>query len=275
WSLAQTGVLAKGDTVPALVTSVTISGNDETVYAIWGIDTNSNGIPDVLEDPNQPEHKQYTITATADSGSTITPSGKVAVLQGNSQTFTFKAKVGYTITEVVIDGLYSLTQAQIDSGIYTFTDVMSNHTIAVKSAMDSGGGDGDGGAGGGDNGIGGNGDSSRFGGSLSLAIYMLAIATVLLLSLIILLWVRVGLFLTVTIGEEAAKGAEITYRVEKDGKTENGTKSTNSRGKIRIPAKKNSMVTIPMAAKDGHIAVGLPLIISMENRREYREMVLR
>ncbi|AIZ55996.1 hypothetical protein Mpt1_c00910 [Candidatus Methanoplasma termitum] len=275
WSLAQTGVLAKGDTVPALVTSVTISGNDETVYAVWGIDTNSNGIPDVLEDPNQPEHKQYTITATADSGSTITPSGRVAVLQGNSQTFTFKAKVGYTITEVVIDGLYSLTQAQIDSGIYTFTDVMSNHTIAVKSAMDSGGGDGDGGAGGGDNGIGGNGDSSRFGGSLSLAIYMLAIATVLLLSLIILLWVRVGLFLTVTIGEEAAKGAEITYRVEKDGKTENGTKSTNSRGKIRIPAKKNSMVTIPMAAKDGHIAVGLPLIISMENRREYREMVLR
>ncbi|MCL2333629.1 MAG: hypothetical protein FWC52_02425 [Candidatus Methanoplasma sp.] len=92
--------------------------------------------------------KTYTVTATADPGSTITPSGKVSVQAGNDQAFTFGAKDGYKITAVSIDGIYSLTQAEIDSGSYSFTIVMSNHTIDVKSAIYSGGdGKGDGGDG--------------------------------------------------------------------------------------------------------------------------------
>ncbi|AIZ57174.1 hypothetical protein Mpt1_c13120 [Candidatus Methanoplasma termitum] len=77
--------------------------------------------------------KMYTIWAMSDSGSTITPSGKVTVQQGDNQTFAFKAKEGYKITEVLIDGLYPLKQTEIDSGSYTFPNVMSNHTIQVKS----------------------------------------------------------------------------------------------------------------------------------------------
>ncbi|AIZ57100.1 hypothetical protein Mpt1_c12380 [Candidatus Methanoplasma termitum] len=289
--------------------------------------------------------KFYFITATADSGSTITPSGKVKVQQGENQTFTFKAKEGYKITEVLIDGLYSLTQTEINNGSYTFTNVMSNHTIQVKSVA-SGPGEnditltidivqGDGYAEYSVNG--GNfirytepvtlqvgddlvvrafaADGYKFakwetpnvetssvltfndlGSSLHLKLYFTTsgpgdigghnnfdwriivplIIIALLLLLFFLLWVRSGLFLLVTMGGEATKDAAITFRVDNDdGKTKNGIKPSNSRGKLRIPAKKDSTVTITMAAKDGRIAVGLPLMVSMENRREHREIVLK
>jgi hypothetical protein len=74
--------------------------------------------------------RYYYITATSDSGSTVSPSGKTTVLRGSDQTFTFSANSGYIITSVTIDGV-PLTQAQIDLGSYTFTNVIANHFIDV------------------------------------------------------------------------------------------------------------------------------------------------
>lgn len=46
---ADTHLYTKDETAPTTVTSVTISGADATVYAVWGLDVNKNGVPDVKE----------------------------------------------------------------------------------------------------------------------------------------------------------------------------------------------------------------------------------
>jgi hypothetical protein len=70
----------------------------------------------------------YTITASADAHSTITPSN-VSVNYGGSQQFNVTADSGYYISHVYVDG--------IDQGnltTYDFTNVQDNHTISVTSA---------------------------------------------------------------------------------------------------------------------------------------------
>ncbi len=71
----------------------------------------------------------YTITASAGTGGTITPSGSVVVAEGNSQTFTIAPSVGYAIADVLVNG--SSVGAVTE---YTFSNVMSNHTIAASFA---------------------------------------------------------------------------------------------------------------------------------------------
>lgn len=46
----------------------------------------------------------YTITATAGTGGTITPSGTVTVQEGGSQTFQITANTGYVISQILVDG---------------------------------------------------------------------------------------------------------------------------------------------------------------------------
>ena len=69
---------------------------------------------------------QYTITASAGTGGTITPSGAVLVNQGANQTFTIAANTGYQISQVAVD---SVNQGAITS--YTFNNVQANHTISA------------------------------------------------------------------------------------------------------------------------------------------------
>jgi hypothetical protein len=77
--------------------------------------------------------KVWTIKATSDTGSTITPSGVVKVTAGNSQTFRFSAAQGLMVASVIVDGV-ALTQDEIASGSYTFYNVGMDHTISVYSA---------------------------------------------------------------------------------------------------------------------------------------------
>jgi hypothetical protein len=114
------------------VVSVNITG-DMTVYAVWGYDVNNNGTPDVFEDiPKPPVTKDYYLTATAESGSTISPSNVTIVHRGNDQAYYFSAMDGYRISAVLIDGV-NLSQAQVDLGYYIFKNVMMNHSIDVKA----------------------------------------------------------------------------------------------------------------------------------------------
>jgi hypothetical protein len=69
----------------------------------------------------------FTITASAGTGGTITPSGAVVVNCGDSQTFTIAADPCYSIADVLVDGV---SQGPITT--YTFTDVQANHTIAAS-----------------------------------------------------------------------------------------------------------------------------------------------
>ena len=75
----------------------------------------------------------YTITASVDSNSTISPSGNVNVDSGNSQEFTFSANLGYYVSNVIVDNSFVSTTSP-----YTFTEVQSDHTISVLSASTSG-----------------------------------------------------------------------------------------------------------------------------------------
>ena len=67
----------------------------------------------------------YTITASAGTGGSIDPSGKVSV-KGGSKTFTITANEGYKIAGVKVDGT---SVGAMNS--YTFSNVGEDHTIAA------------------------------------------------------------------------------------------------------------------------------------------------
>ena len=70
---------------------------------------------------------QYTLTASAGAGGTISPSGSVKVTQGYPQTFTITANAGYIISAVIVDG------ASVGVvGSYSFYNVTAAHTISAS-----------------------------------------------------------------------------------------------------------------------------------------------
>ena len=71
--------------------------------------------------------RTYTITATAGSGGSITPSGSVVVNHGASRSFTISPNANYTVGSVVVDG-----SSQGAVSTYNFTNVTANHTISAN-----------------------------------------------------------------------------------------------------------------------------------------------
>jgi hypothetical protein len=69
----------------------------------------------------------FTILASAGPNGSITPAGSVTVMYGADQAFTMIADTGYTINQVVVDG--SLVTR---TPVYTFNDVVADHTIEVS-----------------------------------------------------------------------------------------------------------------------------------------------
>lgn len=67
---------------------------------------------------------QYTITATAGTGGTISPKGNISVKKGGRETFTITPNDGYIILDVKID---SKSIGAVET--YTFKNVNDNHTI--------------------------------------------------------------------------------------------------------------------------------------------------
>ncbi len=75
----------------------------------------------------------HVITATAGNGGSISPSGPVAVIDGDNKSFTITADVGSTIQDVAVDGV---SQGAISS--YTFTNVTTDHTIVASFTLPPG-----------------------------------------------------------------------------------------------------------------------------------------
>jgi len=71
----------------------------------------------------------YTITASAGTGGSISPSGSTSVNSGSSKTFTVTASSGYKISDVKVDGS---SVGAVSS--YTFSNVTSAHTISATFA---------------------------------------------------------------------------------------------------------------------------------------------
>lgn len=87
----------------------------------------------------------HTITASAGTGGSISPSGSVPVQDGGSQTFTITPNSGYAISNVLVDG-----QSVGAVRSYTFSNVRSNHTISASFYWVGTGGGSSSGSGGGD-----------------------------------------------------------------------------------------------------------------------------
>jgi beta-glucanase (GH16 family) len=70
---------------------------------------------------------QYLITTSAGTHGSISPSGDVAVVSGQNQSFTITPDSGYLVSDVQVDGT---SVGAVTS--YTFTNVLGNHTIAAS-----------------------------------------------------------------------------------------------------------------------------------------------
>jgi hypothetical protein len=69
----------------------------------------------------------YAITATAGPGGSITPSGSILVAPGTSKAFSITPNSGYSIAQVLVDGISKGTVSS-----YTFTNISAApHTISV------------------------------------------------------------------------------------------------------------------------------------------------
>ena len=72
----------------------------------------------------------YTLTATAGSGGSITPSGSISLDHGTSQTYTIIPNSGYRISNVMVDNASVGTPSE-----YTFTGISANHTITASFSI--------------------------------------------------------------------------------------------------------------------------------------------
>ena len=69
----------------------------------------------------------YSITASTQSGGSISPSGTLVLPKGNSANFTITPNTGYRISKVVVDGR---SVGAVSS--YTFSNVAANHKITAQ-----------------------------------------------------------------------------------------------------------------------------------------------
>jgi len=74
--------------------------------------------------------KQFSISASAGSGGSISPSGTTNVNCGSNQTYTFTPNSGYQINQVLVNGVANSTAKA--NGYYTFSNVTATHAISVS-----------------------------------------------------------------------------------------------------------------------------------------------
>jgi hypothetical protein len=86
---------------------------DHTISASFAIDT-------------------LTITATAGTHGSISPSGSVNVLFGANQPFSVNPEIGYHISDLIVDGISIGSPSS-----YTFNNIRSNHSISASFSINT------------------------------------------------------------------------------------------------------------------------------------------
>jgi lysophospholipase L1-like esterase len=102
------------------------TGDQDFKFLTTGHNASSTGYSTTIDYIKLTPVTSYTITASAGTGGTITPSGSVLVAQSSNQTFTIAANAGNTISGVTVDGTNVGAVAS-----YTFSNVQANHTISA------------------------------------------------------------------------------------------------------------------------------------------------
>jgi hypothetical protein len=114
------------------VSSVTVDGVNQgaiTSYTFSNVQANHT-----ISAAFQVKPTTFTITASAGSGGSISPSGTITVNQAANQTFTITPNTGFNVSSVTVDGA---NQGVIAS--YTFSNVQANHTISAAFQQQSSG----------------------------------------------------------------------------------------------------------------------------------------
>ena len=105
-------------------TTFTMPAADTTITAAWSYNGGSSS--------GGSSYDYYTITASAGTGGSISPSGSVSVREDTDKTFTITPDSGYHISDVLVDGK---SVGAVTS--YTFEDVQKKHTIEAVFAKDN------------------------------------------------------------------------------------------------------------------------------------------
>ncbi len=95
----------------------TVFTKNSTIYAHWQKESSSGG-------GGGSSYDYYTITASAGTGGSISPSGNISVREGRDKAFTITPHSGYVISDVRVDGVSVGAVAS-----YTFDNVRRSHTI--------------------------------------------------------------------------------------------------------------------------------------------------
>ena len=81
----------------------------------------------------------YTVTASAGSGGSITPSGESIVAEGDDIKFILSPRSSYAVSHILLDG----ERVNVSGRTYTLTDVRDNHTVQAVFKYVGGGGSSD------------------------------------------------------------------------------------------------------------------------------------
>ncbi len=126
------GNLQEGTDVFFNWTTSSLAQGDYYIYAV--IDDGSNaavsvyGSVPVTVTHAPPVVVLPVISATAQPGGSISPSGQITIdLEGSDQSFSIAPNAGYRVKDVLVDGVSMGAVTQ-----YTFTDVAIDHTIVVQ-----------------------------------------------------------------------------------------------------------------------------------------------
>ena len=136
-----TRIYGKGDAeefekVP-LLTEVVFSGSDETVYAVWGYDSEGDGSPDVRDT----YYAVSTILNGEGTGHRITPENPF-VKEGADQEFAIAAESGYAVRTIAVNGetrYINNNAAQSFNGAWTLEGVTENSAVIVTFGTDADG----------------------------------------------------------------------------------------------------------------------------------------
>jgi hypothetical protein len=134
------GITVNGNTPQ----KVELNENDKTQLRIyeyfdWGTDFEifvpADAITDYLGEDivytfSTPDKPTYTISALVSGyGGNISPKGQITVILGENQTFTFEPFDDYEISKILVDG--ENVPSAVQTGSYTFENVIKNHTIVA------------------------------------------------------------------------------------------------------------------------------------------------